>query len=434
MRSVPKQEKVVWELGDEAEIGTVRRIFEMRAEGFGYVGIADTLNAGGITCPKHGRWKNKDNKWTGVSVYGIVRNPAYVGDRVYNRSSFSKILAKEKGIDLCGKWYNDEVDWIVVPNAHPPIISSELFGKANVQVDPRPTRPNQHYYRSTYLLTGLVKCVQCGFNYQGYHHKRTGNNYYIDGGYVNKGKNVCKWFSIRQDKLEEFVLTGIKDAFFASDFSKHTYEYIEELNRQRPSAVEDRLQSIDEILKENAGKISNLVLIAEDGATIRSVGARLRELEEIQEKLEQERRRLEKSKPPTLDPGLIAKAVMRFLSNFERTFDQLSVAERKELLRKIVETILVDKAERKVRCYLKRLPLILNITDRLMTHSVFQGASGSPVNDQLRFQSKNAIGILGAARSPNGARTRISALRGPRPKPLDDRAIMNTKCKNQIEK
>ena len=415
MRSVPKQEKVVWELGDELEISTVRRVFEMRANGVGYVGIADILNVEGIPCPKHGRWRNKDQKWTGVTVYGIVRNPAYSGDRVYNRLSFSKILAKEKGIDLCGKWYNDETEWIVVPNAHPAIISSELLGTANAQSEPRPTRPNQHFYRSTYLLTGLVKCVHCGFNYQGYHHKSTGNKYYIDGGYVNKGKSVCQWFSIRQDKLEDFILSSIKQTFYDSDFVMRTQVYVEEFNRRQPSAVEKRIVSIDDILKENSGKTTNLLSIAEEGTNLKSVAARLRELEEIQEKLEQERRRLEKYKPLKLDPKLTAGAVKRFLDNFERTFDELSVAERKELLRRIVETILVDKEERKVRCYLKRLPSIPNITDRLQEPSFFRGGSNIPVNDQLRFHAKNATELLGAASSPNGFRTRILALRGPRP-------------------
>lgn len=130
MRSVPKQEKVLWELGDELEIATVRRIFDIRATGVGYVGIVDILNAEGIPCPKRGRRKNKDQKWTGVSVLGILQNPAYTGERVYNRLSFNKILAKDKGWDPRGKWHNDKSEWIVVPNAHPPIISSDLFSQA----------------------------------------------------------------------------------------------------------------------------------------------------------------------------------------------------------------------------------------------------------------------------------------------------------------
>ncbi len=428
MRSVPKQEKVIWELGDELEINTVKRIFEMRANGVGYVGIADILNDEGIPCPKRGRWKNKDQKWTGVSILGIIQNPAYVGERVYNRLSFSKILAKEKGWDLRGKWFNEKSEWIVVADAHPAIVSRELFEKANAQTEPRPVKPNQHYYRSTYLLTGLVKCVHCGFSYQGYHHKPTGNKYYIDGGYVNKGKSVCSWYSIRQDKLEDFILSSIKQTFLDPGSAQRVLEYVEEFNKQQPSAIQQRLESIGEILRENEGKIANLLSIAEEGAGLRSVSVRIRELEEIQEKLEQERRRLLALEPPKLDPKRVANAVRVFLEDVERTFDELSVMERKEALKRIVEAILVNREERKVRCYIKPLPTIPNVTDRAQIPSIFQGAASIPVSGQPRFQAKNAIDFQGATRSPNGNRTRISALRGLRPEPLDDRAKSLGKC------
>jgi hypothetical protein len=75
----------------------------------------------------------------------------------------------------------------------------------------------------------------------------------------------------------------------------------------------------------------------------------LKELEDIQEKLEEERRRLERTKPPTLDLDRITRATTQFFSDFERSFDQLSILERKETLRRMVEGILVDREEKKVR-------------------------------------------------------------------------------------
>lgn len=170
LRSVPRQEKVVWELGDPVEIDTIKRIFEMKAMGMGYVGISDRLNSEGIHCPRRGRWRNLDQKWSGGTVMTIVQNPAYTGDRVYNRLSFSKFVAKEKGLINVRdrrKRNNIEEEWIVIPNAHPAIISKELYEKANAsrQHVKSNGQPNQHFYRSTYLLTGLIKCKQCQFNY-----------------------------------------------------------------------------------------------------------------------------------------------------------------------------------------------------------------------------------------------------------------------------
>jgi len=263
-------------------------------------------------------------------------------------------------------------------------------------------KPNQHYYRGTYLLTGLVKCVQCGYNYQGYFHTATGNRYYIDGGYVNKGKSVCKWFSIKQQMLEDFVLTGIRDSFCGTDLADRTHEYVEELNRHRPTAVEKRLESISEILDENTEKISNLVSLVEAGSELKSISARIKELEDIQEKLEGERRRLGRIRPPTLDPDRITRATTQFFNNFERSFDQLSMAERKEMLRRMVERILFNREERKVRCYLRRLPIIANITDNIDSYFLDPALSGVALGAHQRSPSKHAAESQGTACSPKG--------------------------------
>jgi hypothetical protein len=247
-----------------------------------------------------------------------------------------------------------------------------------------------------------LKCVHCGYNFQGYFHTSTGNRYYTDGGYVNKGKSVCKSFSIKQQLLEDFVLTGIKDTFCGTDLAGRTLEYVEELNRHRPTAVENRLESINEIITENALKLSNLVSLVEAGSALRSISARIKELEDIQEKLEGEKRRLVRTRPPTLDPDRITKAITQFFDNFERSFDQLSIPERKEMLRRMVERILVDREERKVRCYLRRLPIIANITDNIDSYFLDQGLAGVALGVPHRSPSKHAAEFQGAAYSPKG--------------------------------
>jgi hypothetical protein len=128
----------------------------------------------------------------------------------------------------------------------------------------------------------------------------------------------------------------------------------------------------------------------------------LKELEDIQEKLEEERRRLERTKPPTLDPDRITRATTQFFSNFERSFDQLSVPERKEMLRRIVERILVDRKEKKVRCYLRRLPVLAKVTDNIDAYFLGQGVSGVAFAAHQRSHPKNATEFQGAACSPNG--------------------------------
>ena len=69
------QEKVRFAVGDPSEIKIVQFIFERRVEGNSYFSIARELNKKCIPCPKRGRWRNKDQKWSNVTVKTILENP-----------------------------------------------------------------------------------------------------------------------------------------------------------------------------------------------------------------------------------------------------------------------------------------------------------------------------------------------------------------------
>ncbi len=198
--AVSGQEKVKWGLGEAEEIVVVQRIFSERVTGKAYILIAQGLNESNIPCPKRGRWRNSDQKWSTVTIKSILDNPVYYGARVYNRNSMSKIQAKQKGREQklgvsFPHWRNQPEEWNVVENAHDGIISKELWTKANTNTRVHNNiKRNGHSYRSQYLLTGLIRCSHCGFAFQGWSGAVKGQRYYkyIDGGWQNK--RVCSFF------------------------------------------------------------------------------------------------------------------------------------------------------------------------------------------------------------------------------------------------
>jgi DNA invertase Pin-like site-specific DNA recombinase len=97
---VRHQEKVKWGIGRTEEVEVVKYIFNERAKGTGYIIIAEDLNRRNIPCPRRGRWRNKDQKWSVVTIKTILENPAYYGARAYNKNSMSSIQAQSKGRDL----------------------------------------------------------------------------------------------------------------------------------------------------------------------------------------------------------------------------------------------------------------------------------------------------------------------------------------------
>lgn len=145
----------------------VREIFRQRAEGAGITMIARYLNEKGIPCPAmhhylHG-WKKKKPEgagaiWQGQMVKLITGHPVYAGHMAQGRTK--KSLS-------CGlpKTSVEEKDWIIVRNTHEPLVSQDIFDRAQ---SIRGQRHMEHcsrrgkYPSTDNVFSGLVVCGDCG--------------------------------------------------------------------------------------------------------------------------------------------------------------------------------------------------------------------------------------------------------------------------------
>ncbi len=372
------EEKVLWDLGDEAEVQTVQRIFQLKVAGYGYRTIADKLNTEKVPCPKRGRWRNKNQMWSTVTVQTIVTNPSYRGDRIYNRHPLSKKVNGEANVlgKTKERWVNDEREWIVQRDAHTAIISRELFEKANPPaVRHERGKRNIHYHGSPYLLTGLVKCERCGFNFQGQSYRRSSHFYYVDGGNMNKGKSVCDRTAIRRELLEGFVTGMVMDSL---PFSKSATrlegmirEYLNGHNRKdsMEASTEKRLQEIDR-------KMQNLLDAVEQGIGLDTVFARIKELENEKKVIEQDRSRITVAKGH-LDPKEASSQAARFFVDFRKRFDKAPIEEKKALLRQVVLGVSVNPVEKVARCSITKIPMVSPALRSALLPSGFVGRTCS---------------------------------------------------------
>lgn len=130
---------------EEAE--NVRFIFESRAEGKSMTEIANNLTDSGIPT-------RKGTTWQSATIRDVISNPVYKGCiRWYNRyqpkNQSSKQVRSPKLKDI-----------IVVPGLHEPIVSTELWEKANaVEIK---KSPSYHDRPLSNPLAGLVICKECG--------------------------------------------------------------------------------------------------------------------------------------------------------------------------------------------------------------------------------------------------------------------------------
>lgn len=153
---------------DEETAPVVRRIFTLRSEGVSFNAIAKQLNQERIPSPAQLRYLRgmnssaayRDALWSRTTIRKIVGNDVYIGNRTYGKISRNHLNEKKK--------YQPAEQWTVISNAHPPIISKELFDavqQVNQEVHASRTayhsRPDIGGAKAD-LFRGKLFCAECG--------------------------------------------------------------------------------------------------------------------------------------------------------------------------------------------------------------------------------------------------------------------------------
>lgn len=135
---------------DEQEAATIRFIFNKYEEIKSSTQLARILNKNHIKTKRGGEWGSK-------TVGDIIRNPFYKGTYRYNYRQSARGAIK------------DPSEWVVVPNALPVIIDEAQWDRCNEimdshhhSMDTAAFRPKRH----THIFAGLLKCCDCGSNFQ----------------------------------------------------------------------------------------------------------------------------------------------------------------------------------------------------------------------------------------------------------------------------
>ena len=101
-------------------------------------------------------------RWTVASVRGILRNPAYAGRAMTNRTRAAPARRRKSALQPAGPGITHaprpEQDWIQVPV--PPIVSEESFAQVQAKLDVNQQGAARNT-RHEYLLRALVSCGMC---------------------------------------------------------------------------------------------------------------------------------------------------------------------------------------------------------------------------------------------------------------------------------
>ncbi|MCI9079430.1 MAG: recombinase family protein [Lachnospiraceae bacterium] len=150
---------------DGAEI--VRLIFHKFVnEGKGTHVIARELREEGIKPMRVKEWQN-------TVILRVIRNEKYCGDLVQKKTYTPDFLSHEKKVNL------GQEEFVIIKDHHEPIISRELFERANHILNEKSrSQEGKPKYSNRYPFSGKIKCGCCGSSYVArYKTRKNGSRY-----------------------------------------------------------------------------------------------------------------------------------------------------------------------------------------------------------------------------------------------------------------
>ena len=335
---------------DPVEADAIREIFEAYVNrAWGLAAIAHRLNDRGVPPPASLR-RRGTAVWSKSTIWAILRNPAYRGALVYGKTSYREI--GKKG----GKVKRPEADRVKVEGAIPEIIPQDLWEKAQAKHTQRRFGVGRPWQRP-YLLSALITCGHCGKKFQA--HRPVGrkeNAYYVCGGYVSSGLNLCDGLRVPMSYLDEAVQDGIHkrlERVLDRDTLRQRLRELLETDQPQEGAVE----ALQGRLADTRRQIDRIVAAIGGGTEeLPSLRAALVRLEREREGLETELETTTARMTPGEQTEAIVETLMSAVSSSRETLDAGEPEERKALVRAFLRGIEIQKAARRAVLSWYRLP------------------------------------------------------------------------------
>lgn len=308
-----------------ADAENVKYIFEQFIGGLGTTNLAKHLIEIGI--------KSQTGKpWTPAMTRNILMNRLYIGYVSYGRRETKKTMKNAEIVK--SRPVNDE--FIEAKGLHPPIITQEIFDKAQELLKSTPAKNIRGDKSIKNSLAGLVKCKYCGNNmFRRPYDKR------------NVPTLICKTIGCKcvgsdLDLVEQRVIELLKQEL--SDY-KYFIENYEKENKTNAKTYEKQLKKIDKeltalqddlqnaLINYNRKKITEQEYIFLRNYTLNEENRLNVQKQAIEDKMKIEELESRKNAVPILE-----KCIKEYYT--------LSIEDRHKVLKTIVDKIIYDKTAR----------------------------------------------------------------------------------------
>ena len=305
---------------DEKAAPLVQRIFELYDRGTGAKAIAMTLNGEG--------YRTNQGRLFGLKfILRVLRNRAYIGILDYN-------LQQGRG----------PREPIVVSGFYPPIIDKDLFERVQEQVNrERDNWQNSYSHRTSYLLSRLVVCDNCGHRYIGMSAKSGRYNYYSCRTYMQKGRSACNAALLNKEQLEIAVLEQVQARILTEENVRRYIELVLEQSYQAQDTPNPEEQALKLTITDVETRIRRWEDTLERGLlSLEDAAHRIKELRAERDALLKKKIALEKKSPTGATVRVIPTALMRsYITAMQEHLRNGKLGAKREFLQEIVKEVRV---------------------------------------------------------------------------------------------
>lgn len=318
------------ELGDPRDVETVRWIFDAYNAGKSLRDVVEGLAERGY---RHGL------SW----VCFALRNRLYVGDFVWGRNTQAKFYSAREGeiSETFDRGQTGESDQIVVPDNHPAIIDRELFERTQTLFSGRRRGTTPHKNGGGYVLSGLLRCADCGYamvgssqNGQWFH--------YRCGGSHQKGITFCHPHLLPQTEILAAIFDAFKDRFANAETADRLRAELRDQLRKTERKVDAK--ALGKQLEAEKGKLSKASkrLVEVDADLLPIVQDQIREIRARITDIEKSLKLANTSERETLTAfDERAERAMAMFSSFETIYRDADPVLLRNFLRETVKTVRV---------------------------------------------------------------------------------------------
>ena len=278
---------------NEAGAEVVRLIFhKFLEEGKGTYTIARELREAGIET------STPMKNWTNTVILRALRNEKYCGDLIQKKTYTPDYLSHDK------KYNRGEEEFVVLRDHHEPIISRELFDKAQVRLkaaQQKATKTTVGWEEDERAFYNVFYCGDC--KRKMCTRRCKGNVYYFCNAAWYRDERKCRQKSISEDKLQKIVRSELTRQLQLSGLRKKDMSAISSaVFLSKINEIQTEIRKLDADMERRSEKLAQAFMQYKEGELSKEAYIEMKDdrnswkefCEERKKSLEQTIRKLEK--------------------------------------------------------------------------------------------------------------------------------------------